>query len=60
MSTEREGLSAICLSYLMPPKFAGGSWTLNPDDLADAILSSDWLFEHDRRVIEAAFDGEPY
>jgi hypothetical protein len=37
---DKDALSALCLSYLKPPKYAGGSWTLNPDDLADAILAA--------------------
>jgi len=36
----RDALSALCLSYLKPPNYSGGSWTLNPDALADAILAA--------------------
>jgi hypothetical protein len=36
----RDYLSALCLSFLKPPTYSGGSWTLNPDALADAILAA--------------------
>jgi hypothetical protein len=39
MTDLKADLSALCLSYLKPPNYAGGSWTLNPDALADAILN---------------------
>lgn len=35
----REELSTLILSFLKPPKHSGGSWTLNPDDAADAVLA---------------------
>jgi hypothetical protein len=34
---EQDELAALCLSYLKPPSYKGGSWTLNPTALADAI-----------------------
>jgi hypothetical protein len=40
-TTARDALSALCLSYLKPPRH-GGSWTLNPDALADAIIAAGW------------------
>lgn len=41
-TTDRDALSALCLSYLKPPRH-GGSWTLNPDALADAIIATGWV-----------------
>lgn len=34
----REEVSSVILSFLEPPTYRGGSWTINPDDAADAIL----------------------
>lgn len=44
---DKDALSALCLSFLKPPKYAGGSWTLNPDDLADAVLAALTGVPHD-------------
>lgn len=54
--SERERLSSIALAHLMPPKFAGGSWTLNPDNLADAILAAGFGDVAQARA-EAWFEG---
>lgn len=55
-NTERDELSELCLSFLKPPTFAGGSWTLNPDALADAILASSVLVSRDRRMKAEALE----
>lgn len=40
-------LADLCLSYLKPPKHSGGSWTLNPTALAEAIRSRWVLIDPD-------------
>lgn len=46
--TDRDDLSALCLSFLKPPSYTGGSWTLNPDALAEAIIAAGWVhWPHD-------------
>lgn len=42
-SKVRAALAELGLPYLKPPKFSGGSWPLNPDALADAILARECL-----------------
>jgi len=44
---DKDALSALCLSFLKPPKYASGSWTLNPDALADAIHAALTGVPHD-------------
>jgi len=39
---EHKDLSALCLEHLRPPNYSGGSWTLNPDALAEAIMAAGW------------------
>lgn len=33
-------VSATILDHLKPPKFSGGSWTINPDEAATAVLAA--------------------
>lgn len=39
---QMKALSKVCLDHLRPPNYAGGSWTLNPDALANAIVQHGW------------------
>lgn len=39
-------LRDLCLAHLRPPTYAGGSWRLNPDELAQAIIDSGWTKEN--------------
>lgn len=55
--TDREQLAALCLSYLKPPKHSGGSWTLNPEALADAIIADGWRRTADSRTELNKWEG---
>jgi len=37
MSTDRTPLQEVILANFHPPKFSGGSWTVNPEEMYKAV-----------------------